>query len=106
MKTLFVYRVTGEQVWTAPFKDDASLLAAVEDYSQRGFRCVVNAPPQEPEPRIYRIIRFYKSSGRKRNLRNNVTLTEAQSHCHRQDTKGPDWFDGYDYMRGCAPKKA
>ncbi len=44
MKTLIVYRATGEQVWTAPFKDDASLLAAVEDYSKRGFRVVVIAP--------------------------------------------------------------
>jgi len=106
MKTLNVYRATGEQIWTAPFKDDASLLAAIEDNSQRGFRCVVIAPPPEPEPRIYRIIRFNRTSDRKRTIRNNVTLTEAQAHCHRDDTKGHTWFDGYEYMKGCAPKKA
>jgi hypothetical protein len=57
------------------------------------------------EPRIYRIIRF-RFGGGKRTIRNNVTLTEAQQHCQRSDTKGKGWFDGYDYMRGCRPRKA
>lgn len=66
----------------------------------------------EPEPRCYRIIRFYKpglsSNARagykdRRTIRSNVTLTEAQAHCSRPDTKGPGWFDGYDYMKGCRP---
>ena len=61
------------------------------------------------EPRIYRIIRF-RYDGRPRTLRNNVTLTEAQAHCEREDTSshstGPGaWFDGYDYMRGCRPRE-
>lgn len=60
------------------------------------------------EPRIYRIIRF-RFNGRPRTIRNNVTLTEAQAHCSREDTSshstGPSaWFDGYDYMRGCRPR--
>lgn len=59
-------------------------------------------------PRIYRIIRF-RFGGRRRVVRNNVTLAEAQSHCNREDTSshvsGPGaWFDGYDYMPGCRPK--
>jgi hypothetical protein len=63
----------------------------------------------EEEPRIYRIIRFRFNQGG-RTLRKNVTLTEAQNHCGREDTSshstGPGaWFDGYDYMPGCAPKK-
>jgi hypothetical protein len=57
--------------------------------------------------RCYRIIRFRQNS-RPRTIRNNVTLTEAQAHCSREDTQGVrggvGWFDGYDYMRGCAPK--
>ena len=56
-----------------------------------------------PEPRIYRIRRFRMSG--KRTIRNNVTLSEAQAHCKRPDTKGKGWFDGYDYMPGCAPSK-
>lgn len=57
----------------------------------------------EGEPRIYRIIRFYRN-GRPRTLRNNVTLTDAQAHCERDDTRREGvWFDGYDYMRGCRP---
>jgi hypothetical protein len=58
-----------------------------------------------PEPRIYRI-RKYRRSGGGRTIRNNVTLTEAQEYCGRPDTKGPGWFAGYDYMPGCAPRKA
>jgi hypothetical protein len=60
------------------------------------------------EPRIYRTIRF-RFDGRPRTLRNGLTLTEAQAHCERPDTSSHStgagaWFDGYDYMRGCAPK--
>jgi len=60
------------------------------------------------EPRIYRIIRF-RFNGSNRTIRNNVTLTEAQNHCGRDNTSSHStgngaWFDGYDYMRGCRPK--
>lgn len=58
----------------------------------------------EREPRIYRIIRFYRN-GRPRTIRSNVTLTDAQAHCERDDTRREGvYFDGYDYMRGCAPE--
>ena len=60
------------------------------------------------EPRIYRIIRF-RFGGGPRTIRKNVTLTEAQAHCGREDTHGTRdgerWFDGYDYMPGCRPDK-
>lgn len=59
----------------------------------------------EAEPRIYRIIRF-RFNGRPRAVRSNVTLTEAQAHCEREDTrKAGAWFDGYDYMPGCRPRE-
>jgi len=65
-----------------------------------------NATPR-PQPRIYRIIRFRQGS-KPRTIRSNVTLTEAQAHCSREDTHGVRggvrWFDGYNYMRGCSPK--
>jgi hypothetical protein len=62
----------------------------------------------EGEPRIYRIIRF-RFNGNPRTIRNNVTLTEAQAHCEREDTSSHStgngaWFDGYDYMKGCKPR--
>lgn len=53
--------------------------------------------------RCYRIIRF-RQNGNKRTIRSNVTETEAQNHCSREDTRGLGWFDGYDYMPGCRPK--
>jgi len=34
---------------------------------------------EEPEPRIYRIIR-YRFNDKQRTIRKNVTLTEAQAH--------------------------
>ena len=62
----------------------------------------------EPEPRIYRIIRF-RQNGIPRTVRKNVTLTEAQRHCSDPKTHGVRagvrWFDGYDYMPGCRPKE-
>jgi hypothetical protein len=64
----------------------------------------MNSETYQPEPRIYRIRRYRYSAG-SRTLRSNVTLTEAQSHCSNPNTKGNGWFDGYDYMPGCAPKK-
>ena len=71
---------------------------------------MVNLRPQtkmntEPQPRIYRIIRYRHANRSHRTIRSNVTLTEAQAHCRRPDTKGEGWFDGYEYMRGCAPQK-
>ena len=57
--------------------------------------------------RIYRIIRFYRVSGRRRVIHNNVTLSIAQLHCSDPKTRREGvWFDGYDYMRGCGPKEA
>jgi len=62
----------------------------------------------ESEPRIYRLIRF-TYSGRPRTLRNHVTESEAQRHCSDPKTHGTRngvrWFDGWDYMKGCAPSK-
>jgi len=57
-----------------------------------------------PEPRCFKIVRF-RFNGRKRTIRNNVTETEAQNHCSREDTHGEGWFDGYDYMPGCKPQE-
>lgn len=54
--------------------------------------------------RCYRIIRFRQGS-KSRTIRSNLTLSEAQAHCRRGDTRGAGWFDGYDYMPGCKPKE-
>jgi hypothetical protein len=48
----------------------------------------------------YRIVRFYQNDRRPRTIKTGLTLSEAQAHCHREDTHGPGWFDGYDYMKG------
>jgi len=61
----------------------------------------------EPEPRIYKIVRF-REGGASRVIRNNVTLTEAKNHCSDPKTRGvragARWFDGFEYMPGCRPK--
>lgn len=51
------------------------------------------------EGRVYRIIRF-RRNGRPRTLKNYVTLSIAQLHCNDPRTRGANWFDGYDYVRG------
>lgn len=42
----------------------------------------------------YKIVRF-RYNGATRVIKRGLTLEEAQAHCRRPDTKGPDWFDGY-----------
>lgn len=48
----------------------------------------LNPPEPAGGPRCFRIIRF-RFKGGKRTIRNNVTETEAQAHCSREDTHGP-----------------
>jgi hypothetical protein len=60
----------------------------------------------EGEPRIYRIVRFYRYRDTpSRTIKKHVTLSEAQAYCSREDTHGEGWFDGYEYMPGCSPRK-
>lgn len=45
----------------------------------------------------YKVIRFYRDFDRPNKVvLTGLTLEEAQSHCRREDTRGDDWFDGYD----------
>lgn len=45
----------------------------------------------------YKITRFYKDWSRdNKTILTGLTLDEAQAHCRREDTKGEDWFDGYE----------
>jgi len=43
----------------------------------------------------YRIVRYHKN-GNREVLETDLTLEEAQEHCSDPDTKGEDWFDGYE----------
>lgn len=67
----------------------------------------------KPEPHCYRIIRFRSFGRKRRTIRANGTLTEAQAHCAKPEASGESipgkpstwWFDGYDYMAGFRPKE-
>lgn len=56
--------------------------------------------------RCFRVIRFYED-GRKRTIKTNLTIDEAQAHCRAPSTRGIRngirFFDGFDYMRGMRP---
>lgn len=61
----------------------------------------------EPAPRCYRIVRFYapgRTYRRPRTIRTGLTLAEAQAHCSDPSTRvAGSYFDGYDWIKGCAP---
>tara|TARA_R110001583_G_scaffold194546_1_gene365680 strand:- start:44 stop:223 length:180 start_codon:yes stop_codon:yes gene_type:complete len=42
----------------------------------------------------YVIVRFYQNKPEKI-IKQNVSLVEAQTHCKKESTHGPGWFDGY-----------
>lgn len=45
----------------------------------------------------YKVIRFYKDHMRdSKVILTGLTLEQAQAHCNREDTRGDDWFDGYE----------
>lgn len=48
---------------------------------------------------IYRIIRFSMTEPSEQ-IRQDLTLAQAQAHCQSEMTHGPGWFDGYDTMAG------
>lgn len=52
----------------------------------------------------YRIIRFLMTQPGGTTIKTGLTLEEAQAHCSRDDTHGDGWFDGYDHMKGLAPR--
>ena len=48
---------------------------------------------------MYRVIRMYRDSCKRKVIKTGLTLDEAQSHCRREDTHGDGWFDGYEESR-------
>lgn len=54
------------------------------------------------EDKIYKIVRRYEK-GNFRTIKRGLTLSEAQEHCRRSDTKNGSpgepgyWCDGYDF---------
>jgi len=46
--------------------------------------------------RRYKIVRSFLDYDKDDQvIKRHLTLEEAQEHCHRTDTRGPGWFDGY-----------
>ena len=45
----------------------------------------------------YKIVRFYSDGRPNEVIVRGLTLEQAQTHCHRADTRGDDWFDGYEH---------
>lgn len=48
--------------------------------------------------KTYKIIRFRNHGNyiTKRVIKKGLTLEEAKAHCNNYDTRGFNWFDGYD----------
>ena len=51
----------------------------------------------------YRIVRFFKGSGRRRIISSGVSLSMAKYHCVLDSSSRPGvWFDGFEIMPGHA----
>ena len=61
--------------------------------------CLNSTETTMANPAIYRVIRFSMTEP-KEEIKDGLTLEEAQAHCSREDTHGEGWFDGYDLMAG------
>lgn len=49
---------------------------------------------------MYKIIRFYRKSGRRKTIKTVSTLELAQLHCRDPKTmKAGVWFDGYEEIK-------
>lgn len=48
------------------------------------------------EAPTYKIIRFHQDDRPSEVITRGLTLAQAQAHCRRPDTRGADWFDGYE----------
>jgi hypothetical protein len=47
--------------------------------------------------KTYKIVRFFRVSGRRKIIARNQSLAMAQEHCNRDDTQREGvWFDGYE----------
>lgn len=45
----------------------------------------------------YKIKRFFADPDKAAEvIKTGLTLDEAQAHCNDPDTRGEDWFDGYE----------
>jgi len=55
-------------------------------------------PKEDKAMATYRIVRFYRDTWLEPRevIDTGLTLDEAQAHCRREDTRGDDWFDGYE----------
>ncbi|MCZ8104008.1 MAG: hypothetical protein O9972_39705 [Burkholderiales bacterium] len=82
--------------WTP--RDPSSLNGfQVDDWPAAVLARRAGAEPPPDDRAMYRIVRHWRDSGkRSKTGRKLMSLSEAQAHCRRDDTRGPNWFDGYE----------
>lgn len=55
----------------------------------------------------YRVVRYFEDDDTEPEvISTGLTLEQARTHCRREDTKGHNWFDGYEKESRWTPTPA
>lgn len=80
---------------TSPAADDLPIEEVIDQVLEVNGGEVTITPLEDHKVTTYKIVRHWFGNTDSRTIKTGLSLEEAQTHCRREDTHGPGWFDGY-----------